>query len=104
MTTAAKRALFAWALVGAPGIFAIYVWWSYRYSLARGGLPFSEVPEWSWFLAFAVSATSGVVALYLARPTSRAIAIALIVVYAIAVVAANVAIHLAIACGFGDCI
>jgi len=99
-----KIALLAWALVGAPVLFAAYVWWTYRYSLARAGLPFSEIPEWTWFLAFGLSVLSGALALYLARGAFNFKTLALIIGYVGVIVIGDVAIHLAVACWFGDCI
>lgn len=99
----ADRLLSGWAFLGAPVAFAVFVFTSYRYSLARGGLPISEMPDWTWFVAFAVSGVSGLVALSIMLRRAQAFAWAWLAFYAIGILIANSVLHILIACGFGDC-
>jgi hypothetical protein len=92
------------ALGGVPLLFGLFVLWSYRYSLARGGLPLTVLPEWLWFLGFGFSLLLGlaaVLALPLKRPWLR-LAAALAYLPAMALVL--LLVHLLVACWNGDCL
>jgi hypothetical protein len=56
-------ALLVWAIAGAPALFGIFVFWSYRYALSHGLLPFSILPEWLWYGVFGFCIASGVAAI-----------------------------------------
>jgi len=97
------RLSLGWAFLGAPVTFAVFVFVSYRYSLARGGLPISEMPDWTWFVAFAVSGVSGVAAMSVFLTRTKAFHLAWLAFYTIGIVIINSVLHVLIACGFGDC-
>jgi hypothetical protein len=99
-----NRLLLGWALVGAPALFGLYVWWSYSYAYGRGGLPQSELAPWLWIAAFAVSGGSGVLSLFLFLDRKAWHKAVPLVIYAIAVIAVNFIVHALVACSMGDCI
>src|SRR5262245_22630600 len=93
-----------WAIVGVTIAFAAFIFLSYRFALARGGLPFSEISGWIWiwFIVLGTLIASGIVALWpnFGRIRSRQLIFAAF--YLTAAVIVNCFLHLAIACGFGD--
>jgi hypothetical protein len=99
-----NRLLLAWTIVGAPALFAVYVWWSYVFAYSRGGLPQSELPPSLWIVAFAVSAGSGVLALFMFLDRKARRKAILLFAYGIAIIAVNLIVHVIVACSMGDCI
>ena len=99
-----NRLLLFWALFGAPALFAAYVWWSYIFAHSRGGLPQSELPPALWIVAFAASAGSGVLALFMLLDRKARKKTVLLFGYGLAIIAVNLVVHALVACGMGDCI
>jgi hypothetical protein len=102
MTRATALNLIAWVVV--PIAFASYVHFSYRYSLARGDLPFLGPHEMRWWIAFALSLLLGTICIFLARGRSRVRQLVWAIAYVTAMSVLLVALHVVVGCGNGDCI
>lgn len=99
-----NKLLIAWAFLGVPLLFGIYVWGSYYYALSQGGLPLSLLPPWQWIAAFGVSASSGVFSLFALLDRLRMPKAVPLLVYGVVVCLINFLVHAAVACGMGDCL
>jgi hypothetical protein len=96
--------LFAWALLGAPIAFFVFIDWSYRRALEHGRLPFLGSAEWIWYVAFGICLATGAISLIKLPILRDKNPYVVGITYAIIMGAALVAIHLRLACGHGDCI
>ena len=102
--TIQKLSLIAWAIIGAPAVFAVYVEWSYRYSDARGVLPYQILPRWLWFAVFGICLASGAVAIGSGHFKRKLIKIIIIFGYLVLSVILLAAISLYVSCINGDCL
>ena len=96
--------LSAWAIVGVPLAFLIYVELSYRYALSQGKLPFQGLSEWHWYSAFGICLASGVISLIKLPIFRHRNPFTVGILYAVLMGAVLFAIHLFVACGKGDCL
>jgi len=90
----------AWAIVGVPLTFALFVAVAYRSSV----LPFLNGREWLWWAGFVCSLCTGVASIFFVRSAQfaeRAIAAA---AYVVVMGAALFGVGLAVACLNGDCL
>ena len=97
-------ALWLAALFGVPIAFAAYVFGSYHVALRQGRLPITAYPEWYWYAAFAVSLAVGATAIYLTTLKPTWARVVLCILYAAAMTATLLGVHLLIACSSGDCL
>jgi hypothetical protein len=97
-------ALRIWAVASAPILLGIYVFWSYRYALSYGLLPFSIFPEWLWYPVFGFCVVSGVVAVNVLPFRRLWVRIATNTIYVSVIVVVLLLVHLVVACANGDCL
>lgn len=90
------------ALVGVPMLFAMYVAISYKLALRSGRLPVTDESEWIWWSILGLLIVLGVYLVSLS--TTGKLRYVLAGLYAIAMTAALLGIHLWIACLNGDCL
>jgi hypothetical protein len=96
-------ALHALAWIAVPGAFANYVAASYAWAL-EGMLPFEGAHEIRWWIAFGCLLTFGIACTAAAvRDVGREKSL-WIALYSISMALLTAATHLAIACGYGDCL
>lgn len=96
--------LIAWAMLGVPVIFALYVFLSYQYSLSRGMLPYTLMPRSVWFVVFAGCLLSGIMSIFFVRSKKKATRVFIGIIYAPVMGALMLALHLWVACASGDCL
>lgn len=96
--------LFAWAFVGVPLAFYIYIELAYRYALSQGKLPFLGSSEWLWYTVFGVCLISGVISVIKLPILRNRNPFAVGIPYVALMGAALFSIHVAVACGKGDCL
>jgi drug/metabolite transporter (DMT)-like permease len=97
-------ALRVWAIAGAPVLFGLYVFWSYRYALSRGQLPSSILPEWLWFAVFGTCVASGVAAVNFFPYRRLWVRITINIIYVSVIIVILLFVHLMVACTNGDCL
>jgi len=90
------------ALVGVPMLFAMYVAISYKLALRSGRLPVTDESEWIWWSILGLLIVIGVYLVSLSATGKLRYVLAGL--YAIAMTAALLGIHLWIACLNGDCL
>jgi hypothetical protein len=92
----------AWGVV--PIIFATYVNFSYSLALAQNRLPFLAPREWRWWVGFCIALLVGTGCFISARQTKSKLTIVAIGGYVLIMAVALSGIHVAVACGRGDCL
>jgi len=100
-----KRILFIlWSVIGVPWTFFTYVQWSYDYSFNRGGLPYSELPTWSWWAVFTIEIISGFASIHFLKLNKKWAQYILNAVYVILMPIFLLYVHLIVACHNSDCL
>ena len=94
----------AWALVGVPATFYLYVDWTYRYALAQGKLPFSLFPAWLWYVVFGLLVVTGVIGLTKLSQMRTKVRLVIGVLYVTLMAGVLLVVHIGAACANGDCI
>lgn len=90
------------ALVVVPALFSAYVALSYKLALQKGRLPITNEPEWVWWSVLGLLLVVGIFLISRSTTGKRRMLVALL--YAVAMTASLVGVHLWIACLFGDCL
>jgi hypothetical protein len=100
--------LRGWALVGVWLVYGGFVYGSYHYALARGGLPYTLWPQWPVLYLGLFLVLSGLFALAvvnLRRLRVRPhVAVTLGLVYVVLMSGGLVVVQLIVACASGDCL
>lgn len=103
-----KIALYAIAWIGVPVAFAGFVYLSYSFSLAAGGLPFLNSSEMKWWVAFGAALLSGGTCVGAVRRVSDGRGIIwpfmYIALYGVVMSIVLGLVHLGVACHQGDCL
>ena len=103
-----RRFLFAYAMVGAPTLFALFIYFCYWLAaLDAAAFPFAGTDEWRWDVAFTLALGSRIAAVFnglaASQPNWRRRALPCLV-YALLMATILKVIFLLIACAHGDCI
>jgi hypothetical protein len=96
--------LYIVAWIAVPIAFAAYVSLAYSYSLAHGDLPFLGAHEWRWWTAIALALVLGTICISRAHPRSGMRRVMWPLVYVLVMSLVLVDLHVAVACGHGDCL
>jgi len=96
--------LAAFALLGVPAAFAVFLSTAYRIALEAGRLPFAFDRIWLWYAAFAVLLALGSLATFLAVTGTVRLRLVLVVLYAFAMSVALLVTALFTSCAMGDCL
>jgi hypothetical protein len=102
MNRAITLYIVAWAAV--PIAFAGYVSLAYTHSLAHGHLPFLGSHEWRWWTAILLALALGSICILRARRRSGMRRVMWPLVYILVMSVVLVGLHVAVACGHGDCL
>jgi FtsH-binding integral membrane protein len=96
--------LYTIACVVVPIVFAAYVNLSYSIALSDRQLPFLGAREWRWWVAFAFALIFGSTCVVIAGRRGGLARIFWSSVYAVVMAVVLASVHLAVACGRGDCL
>jgi len=100
--------LRTWAFIGVVIAYIVFVFGSYRYALAHGGLPYTMWEHWPVFyvVAFLVLSGLGALALLNIRRLRLQPLVAGVLgrLYVVVMSVILFALHLVVACANGDCL